>query len=400
MHRYKKDFPLLSNRENFVYFDNASTTQKPYEVIDAITGYYQNYCATVHRGIYSLAEDATTLYENARNTIALHVGADPDEIIFTKGATEGINFIAQTWALDHLTAGDEILLSQLEHHSNLLPWQRLVEQRGVRLVFIPVLPNGLLDLSQLNNLISERTKLVSIIHVSNAVGTHVDIVSIIKAVQQYGAKVLIDACQSIPHQKINIHELGADFLVFSGHKVLGPTGIGVLYIKKELHKEVKPYQLGGGMVFEASYGAASWLESPQRYEAGTPPIAQAIGLGVAFQYLTKINFDELQKHEAALCSTLIEGLQALPGFIILGPLEQLKKQGSLVSFYHKTIHAHDVAAYLNKYSICVRSGHYCAQPLASTLGIDASIRASFYLYNSLEEVDYFLSVLKKINSHG
>jgi cysteine desulfurase/selenocysteine lyase len=393
----KKDFPLLNkkiNNHSLIYFDNAATSQKPRHVIDAITHFYESQNSTIHRAVYAFGEQATTLYEQARTTVAEFINADVHEIVFTKGATESINAVATGWALDHLKQGDEIVLTQMEHHANLLPWQQVAKRNGVLLKFIPVLPDGTLDMSTLDELITKKTKLVSCVHISNALGTHNDIETIIKKAHIVGAKVLIDAAQSIAHQKIDVKKIKCDFLVFSGHKIVGPTGIGVLYIKKDLHDQMQPYEFGGGMVYEVDYTTASWLKAPHKFEAGTPPIAQAIGLGQAIKYIQKhIDFELLKQHEAKLCAALINGLQKNKKITLLGPIEQLKKQGHLVSFVVEGMHAHDVATYLSNYGICVRAGHHCAQPLAKLMGIQASVRASFYAYNTLEEVEKFLEVI-------
>lgn len=397
MKQIRKDFPLLNkkiNNKDLIYFDNAATSQKPQEVINAVTHFYESQNSTIHRAVYAFGEQATTLYEQARATVAEFINADQHEIVFTKGTTEGINAVAAGWALEHLKQSDEILLTQMEHHANLLPWQQVAKKTGAVLKFIPVLSDGTLDMSSLDQLITKKTKLVSCVHVSNALGTHNDIEAIIAKAHTVGAKVLIDAAQSVAHQKIDVKKIKCDFLVFSGHKMLGPTGIGILYIKKDLHDKMQPYEFGGGMVYEVDYTSASWLKAPHKFEAGTPPIAQAIGLAAAIKYIQKnSNFELLQKHEAKLCSTLIDGLQKNKKITILGPVEQLKTHGHLVSFVVKGMHAHDVATYLSNYGICVRAGHHCAQPLVKLMGIQASVRASFYAYNTLEEVEKFLEVI-------
>jgi cysteine desulfurase / selenocysteine lyase len=400
MDHLRSHFPILSHGmqgHQLCYLDNASTSQKPFQVIDSLVDFYSKNNANIHRGIYDLAEHATMLYEQARDKVAAFIGADHDEIIFTKGTTEGINFIADSWAIRQLKAGDEIVTTELEHHANFLPWQRITERVGAQLRVIPVTQDGLLDMNQLDSLINHKTKLVALSHVSNALGTHVDVVSIIKKAHAIGALVLVDAAQSAPHQRIDVHAMNADFLVFSGHKMLGPTGIGVLYIKKELHARVDPYQLGGGMVFSVNVKQATWAKSPQKFEAGTPPIAQAVGLGSAIDYLmAHIDFEKLRIHEATLCTRLIDGLSLHKQVRILGPQEQLKKQGHMVSFTIDGYHAHDVAALLSEDGICVRAGHHCAQPLALKMEIDASVRASFYLYNTHEEVDRLLAAIDEL----
>jgi cysteine desulfurase/selenocysteine lyase len=345
-----------------------------------------------------LAENTTQQYELTREKVAQFINAkQSSEIIFVAGATAGINFVASTWGQMHIQKDDEIILTELEHHSNLVPWQQLALKKEAKLKFIPVTQDGYVDVSDLDSIITKKTKLVAINHVSNALGTHVAVEPIIKAARAVGAQVLLDSCQAVPHMRVDVQKLDCDFLVFSGHKMLAPTGVGVLYIKKEMQHEVPPYQFGGGMVLEAEYTHATWVQPPQKYEAGTPPIAQVIGLGAALDYLNEqVNFDELQKHEAQLCAQLIDGLQTIKGARILGPIEELKKSGHLVSFTIDGYHPHDIAAYLDRFGICVRAGHYCAQPLAKKLDIDSSVRISFYLYNSPDDVDAILQRLQSL----
>lgn len=397
----RKDMPLLNTRFNgkpIIYFDNAATTHKPQAVIDRISQFYAHEYASIGRGIYALAEQATAAYESARQTVAHFIGAQTDEIIFTHGATESINMIAQAWARDHVGPGDQIVVSALEHHSNLLVWQQLAAQCGAQLVIIPIFDDGTLDMQQAQNLITTgRTKLVAICHMSNMLGTHVDVKQLAAMAHSVGAHILVDACQSVPHGGVNVQELDCDMLVFSGHKIMGPTGIGVAYIRRQMHLQFKPYQFGGGMVYDADYHAATWREMPYQLEAGTPPIAQALGLAAALDYFTShLDSHVAQEHTAALTAQLIDGLQRLPQIRILGSLDQLRTRGHLVSFVCQDIHAHDVAAYLNSYNICVRAGHHCAQPLAQSLGVAASVRVSFYWYNTHEEVNLFLHVLAQL----
>ncbi|HEX2978209.1 MAG TPA: SufS family cysteine desulfurase [Candidatus Babeliales bacterium] len=395
-----KDFPIFASKlgKKLIYFDNAATTQKPLQVIEALSLFYAKQNAPIHRGLYKLAENATALFEHARETIAVFIGAsDPSEIIITKSATESINFITTAWGMESINAGDEIVLTELEHHANLIPWQILAKKKNAKIKFIPIDLQGNLILDDLSSIITERTKIVAFTHTSNAIGTHVDAAKIIKQAQKVGAKTLIDACQSAPHQALNVRELGCDFLVFSAHKMLGPTGVGILYIKQEVQHEVPPYQFGGGMIYEASYHDSTFLKAPQCYESGTQPAAQVIAFAQALEYLNKnISFDALRTHQAALCSQLIEGFEKLNGFRVLGPVDQLKKQGHLVSFVHDNYHAHDIAAHLDQFGICVRSGHFCAQPLANKLGIASAVRVSFYIYNSSDEVKSLLSALADI----
>ena len=396
MNSIKADFPLLT-RSGITYLDSASTTQKPQAVIDAVVQAYTEYNANPGRGIYHLAEEATQQYELARKAVASFIGAKDREIVFVRGATEGINYIASGWARYHLKKGDSIVISELEHHANLLPWQRIAKETGCELKFIPVLSNGMLDMSAVDSLIDKSTKLVAITQSSNAIGTHVDLAPIIARAKKVGARVLVDACQSAPHQQLNVKKMGCDFMAFSGHKMLGPTGIGVLYIAEDVANEVQPLSLGGGCVREVTWHSATLADPPHRFEAGTPPLAQAIGLRAAITYLKeKVPFDQLKQHEAQLCTQLIDALQRMPKVKIYGPIEQLKKEGHLVTFTVEGIHAHDVSAYLDQKGIAVRAGHFCAQPLAHKLGYDAAVRASFYCYTSSDDIAQLIDALKSL----
>jgi len=399
----REEFPILKEKIDgypLVYFDNAATTQKPKYVLNALMEFYTKYNSNIHRGIYSFGEKATILFEDSRKKIASFIGANPQEVIFTKGTTEGINFIASTWADLHIGHGDEIVLSEMEHHANLIPWQQVAKKKGAKLKFITLGKDYKLDLDNLSDIITKKTKLVSIVHVSNVLGTHNDVLKIGEAAKSVGAKFFIDAAQSVPHQKIDVKKLGCDFLAFSGHKMMGPTGVGVLYIKKDVQDEVPPYQFGGGMVFEVDFQKTSWSHSSRKYEAGTPAIAQVIGLGAAVDYFnSNIDFKEVVEHEASLCSMAIDGLSSIGGVRIVGPIDQLKKKGHLVTFTVDSIHSHDVAAYLSSFGICTRAGHNCAQPLAKKIGIDAAVRASFYFYNTEAEVDFFLQKMREIRKH-
>ncbi len=392
----KKDFPLFTIHKALSYLDNAATTQKPLEVIEALTTFYSTHNAPVHRGIYTLAEEATTQYEQARTSVAVYCGAQPDEIIFTKGATEGINLIASSWAAKQLVPGDEIIISELEHHANILPWLRLEAEKGCVVKYIPLHARGVLNYEAYAAMLTSKTKLVAVTHTSNVLGTQVDLPLIIAHAKAVGAKVLVDACQAAGRTHLVLNALGADFVVFSGHKMLGPTGIGVLYIARQVQPEVASYQLGGGMVQSVSFHDYQVAKAPLRYEAGTPPIAQAIGLEAAIHYLYRISFEELAQHEAALCARLLEGLTKLPSITILGPKEELARSGHMVSFVSSKAHAHDIAAFLDTKLICVRAGNHCAQPLHASLGIDASVRVSFYGYSSLDDVDRLLSALEDL----
>lgn len=396
----RADFPILTTQVNghpLVYLDNAATTQKPQQMVDAVVAFYTRYNANIHRGVHAIGEQATTLYEQARATVAQFINAvHSSEIIFTSGTTAGINMIASMVA-PLLKSGAEILLTEGEHHANLLPWQRLAQVTGAQLRFIPVQQDGRLVLDDLFTLINKNTAVVALAAVSNVFGVHHNLQAIIAAAQKVGALTVVDAAQAVAHQKIDVQQLGCDFLVFSGHKVMGPTGIGVVYIKQALHNKLQPAVLGGGMVYEADMYDASWLAAPHKFEAGTPPIAQAIGLAAALDYLKNtINFDELRAHEAALCSRLIDSLQSVPGITVLGPIADIKQHGHIVTFVMQGFHPHDIATYLSNYGVCVRAGHHCAQPLAKKLGIPSSVRVSFYAYNTQEEVDYLVMLLENL----
>jgi len=412
--KIRRDFPIFSQKPgpekseksgSLIYFDTSATAQKPAIVIEALSRFYTSMNANVHRGLYELGESSTTHYEAVREKVAHFINAKhTEEIIFTKGTTEGINFIAASWAEQHLKQDDEIVLTQAEHHANLLPWQRVAQKTGAKLVFIP------LDLETYTfknpeNYITSRTKLLAVTYSSNVLGevwdhTQQELETLIAQAHSVGARVLIDAAQAVMHRRIDIQQLNPDFLVFSGHKMMGPMGVGVLYIKQALHDDVQPYQVGGSMVFSVSFEGASWAKSPQKFEAGTPPIAEVFGLGAAIEYINKnINFDELQKHEARLCSVLIDGLEKLEqisGIRIMGNKNWLRQHGHLVSFAIQGVHPHDIASYLGAKNIAVRAGHHCAQPLVNLLEVDALLRVSFGVYNTITEVEILLQELTDI----
>jgi cysteine desulfurase / selenocysteine lyase len=391
--KLRKDFPFFTAHPQVIYLDNAATTHKPQEVIDAVTRFYSYDNAPVHRGIYTLAEQATIHYEQARDTVAKFIGASSQEVIFTKGTTESINFVAYSWAQAHLQSGDQIIITELEHHANILPWMRLAQQKDLILNYVPLNEQGLLDYQAYNALLSSATKLVAFSAGSNVISTPIDIEYIAQCAKKYGAKVLIDGAQIVGRQQINLTALDIDFFAFSGHKMLGPTGIGVLYINKRLHKEIEPYQVGGGMVFNVNHDSATWLKPPHKYEAGTPPIAQALGLAAAVRYLERaIDFKKVYEYESALTSYASTELEKIPTISILPS----QKNGHLVSFFSSKYHAHDIAAYLDIFGICVRAGNHCTQILHKKMGIESSVRLSFYFYTTQEEVETCIKHIKKL----
>lgn len=397
MNHKKNDFPFFRHHPGLIYLDNAATTHKPQQVLDALNTFYITANANMHRGIYSLAEKATEDFEKTRDQVAhfLHA-ADSSEIIFTHGATEGINMVAHGWGNQCVNEGDEVVVTQLEHHSNFVPWQQLCIRKNAILKIIPVTDEGMLDLTSLDQIITHKTKMVAVTQVSNAIGTPVELEPIVARAQAVGARVLIDGCQAVPYQSVDVQKLACDFYVFSGHKIMAPTGVGVLYARKNVHSEFRPLFTGGGMVVQVTQQSVTFLKPPRCYEAGTPPAAQVVGLSAALSYFHEYGPAVLQKHVALLVRLTIEGLQKLSHIRILGPIEQLKQSGHLVSFVVEGVHAHDVAAYLDQHGICVRAGHHCAQPLAQKLTYQASVRVSFYLYSTIQDVEFLLKALKHL----
>lgn len=398
MNSFRSKFPYKSDR---IYFDNSASTQKPLEVIKSICDFYAHNYGPVHRAIYLTGENSTVLYEDARDTVANFISCDSNEIVFTSGTTEGINFIANTWAYSNINSGDEIILTELEHNSNLAPWLRLSHQKNIIIKYIPVTLSGELDLSMYLEMLSPKTKLVSFSICSNSLGTTLiqeQIDYIINNARNFGSKILIDAAQAVGYKEVNINKLNADFLVFSAHKMFGPTGIGALYISKSLHDQIEPYQVGGGMVNSIDYNCVTWAKSPQKYEAGTPPIAQAIGFAEAIRFINQnIHFEDLNTYLSSLCRYFIDSVSKNPKIKIIGPIGNLKQYGHLVSFAVKGIHAHDVAAYLDtNYKIEVRAGNHCTNALFKKLNIDGSVRASFHAYNTIEEVDILIQALNEL----
>jgi cysteine desulfurase/selenocysteine lyase len=388
--RYRPDFPILGRLVHgdrpLVYLDNAASSQRPRQVIQSIVDTYENHYANVQRGIHQLAQEADDLYEAAREKVRAFINAAAvEEIIFTYGTTSSINTVARSWGDANVRAGDEILLTEMEHHSNLVPWQQLAQRTGAVLRHIPLTDDGLLRLETLDQLLSGRTKLVAFTALSNVLGTINPAAEIIRRAHEVGAVTLVDGAQSVPHKKTDVTELDCDFLAFSGHKMLGPSGVGVLYGKRELLEAMPPMFGGGGMIRHVELDRFTPGDLPQKFEAGTPPIVQAIALGAAVDYLNAIGMDAIQAHDRLLARRAHEVLAAIPGIRIIGPAPEHK--GGLVSFVLDRIHAHDAAELLDRKGIAVRAGHHCTMPLHKRFGVTATARASFYLYNTLDEID-------------
>jgi cysteine desulfurase / selenocysteine lyase len=401
----KKDFPILSRKVNgkpLIYLDNSATTQKPTQVIEAISNFYKNNNANVHRGIHTLSEESTQMYEDARSTVAKFINACPEEVIFTKGTSESLNRVAFTWAKQNLKKGDVILVSRAEHHSNLVPWQVVAKETGAKLEYLELNESGELTPEEVKGKVTNKVKVVAVAHASNVLGTIFPVKEICKIVRSQGAKgarVCVDGAQAAPHLKVNVKSLDCDFYSFSAHKMLGPTGIGVLWAKKELLEEMNPYEYGGGMIHEVGDEDSSWAQIPEKFEAGTPNIAGAIGFAAAVNYLSAIGvgaagMDAVQKHEVELNSYAIRKLEEIKGLEILGPKNSQKRAG-LVAFTVKGIHAHDVASVLDTEGVAVRAGHHCAMPFHTKLKISASVRASFYIYNTKEDIDALSAGVEK-----
>ncbi|MEK6248389.1 MAG: cysteine desulfurase [Planctomycetales bacterium] len=397
-HLYRDDFPILStvlhNDQPLVYLDNASTTQRPRQVIDALVDVYQSKYANVHRGIHWLSDQSTDLYENARERVRSFINAvHREEIIFTHGTTEGINLVARSWGDANLGSGDEILLNEMEHHSNIVPWQQLAERTGAVIRWLPITDDGTLVLDKLDDLLNSRTKLVALAAISNVLGTINPVAEITRQAHSVGAKVLVDAAQSVPHQKVDVQELDVDFLAFSGHKMLAPTGVGALYGRRELLEETPPFLGGGSMIRRVRTDGFEVADLPAKFEAGTPPIVPAIGMGAAIEYLEAVGLDAIHRHEQLLTRRAHEVLNSVGDIHILGPSPDNK--AGIVCFTMTGVHAHDIAQILDRQGIAVRAGHHCAMPLHRRLGETATSRASFYFYNTLDEIEQLGSALEE-----
>ncbi|MBI2546176.1 cysteine desulfurase [Candidatus Woesearchaeota archaeon] len=392
----RKDFPILKRRifgKPLVYLDNSATAQKPQVVIDAMTDYYTNYNANVHRGIHKLSEEATHAYEEAHEKVAKFINGSFEEIIFTKGTTESLNLVAYSLG-KALKPGDEVVITEMEHHSNIVPWQQVCKEKGAALKFIGIAEDGKLDWNSINSQITKKTKIVSLTHVSNVLGTINPIKEIGKVAHENNAIFIVDAAQSVPRMRVDVKDLDADFLAFSGHKMYGPTGIGVLYGKKNILQDMSPFLYGGDMIKEVKFHESRWNDLPWKFEAGTPNIEQGIGLGVAIDYINSIGIENIEEHERELTKHAMKVLEEVPLVTIYGP--DAESRSSVVAFNFDNVHAHDVATILDREGIAVRAGHHCAMPLMSVLNIIASVRASFAIYNTKEEIDKLAASLATV----
>ena len=398
----RKDFPIfertIRDGKRLVYLDSGATAQKPWAVINAESDFYSKHNAAVHRGAHQLAEEATDAYEGARAIVAEFLGAQDNEIIFTKSATESINAVAYAMGNAEpgnrfaLTASDSIVVTEMEHHANLIPWQQLAKRTGAQLKWFKVNQDSRLDLSNIDQVITANTKVVALTHQSNVLGTINPLDAIVKRAHEVGAVVVLDACQSVPHMSVNVVELDVDFLAFSGHKSVGPTGVGILWGKSELLSELPPFLTGGSMVTSVTMESATWAEAPQKFEAGVPNMAQAVGLGAALNYLSNIGMDAIAEHERSLTGYALDKLLQIPGLRIVGPQDNVDR-GAALSFTIKDIHPHDVGQYVDSQGIAVRTGHHCAWPLTKIMNVPATTRASFYLYNDEQDVDALVEAL-------
>ncbi|MEM3386877.1 MAG: cysteine desulfurase [Nitrososphaerales archaeon] len=393
----KQDFPIFKRRvygKRLIYLDNAATTQKPRQVIEAMREFYQDYNANIHRGVYRLSVEATEAFENARKKVAKFINAKESEIIFTKNATEALNLVAYSWGLNNLREGDHILLTEMEHHSNIVPWQLISKYTKAKIDYISIDKEGLLVDDEVDRLMEKRPKIVSITHVSNVLGTINNVKKIVEHAHKIGAITVVDAAQSVPHMQVDVQEIGCDFLAFSGHKALGPLGVGVLYGKRDLLEDMNPFLGGGDMISRVWLENSEWNELPWKFEAGTSSIADVIGLGAAVDYLNSIGISRIRKHEIKLTKYALETLSEISDLKIYGT-NNLEQRGAVISFNLANIHPHDLATILDEEGIALRAGHHCAMPLMNKLGVAATARASFYLYNAESDVDALVEGLNK-----
>jgi cysteine desulfurase/selenocysteine lyase len=394
----RRDFPILSRQVHgkpLVYLDNAATTQKPRAVIDALVHYYEHQNANIHRAIHTLGEEATAAYEGTRAKVSRFINAPrPENIVFTRSATESLNLVASAWGRANLREGDEIVLTQMEHHSNMVPWQRLAQEVGATVRYIGVTDEGTLDLDGLDDIITDRTKLVSVTQVSNAFGTINPLGKIIAAAHRRGALAVVDGAQSVPHMPVDVQALDCDFLAFSGHKMLGPTGVGVLYARYELLEAMEPYQSGGEMISRVRLEGATWNDVPWKFEAGTPNIAGVVAFSAALDYLSALGMDNVRAHERELTAYALRRIRKLEDIIVYG-VQDASQRGGVVSFNYPDIHPHDVGTILDREGVAIRAGHHCAQPLMRRFDMAGTARASFYIYSTLAEVDALVAGIEK-----
>lgn len=398
----RADFPILSrkiNGQNLVYLDNAATSQKPKQVIAALTDYYEQTNANVHRGVHTLSIESTDDYELARTKVAKFINAPrPEEVIWTRNTSESLNLVAATWAEKNVGEGDNIVITVMEHHSNIVPWQQLAAKKNAELRYLAADEDGLLDVSNVDSIIDSRTKIVAATHMSNVLGTINPIAMLANQVHAVGGVILVDAAQSVPHMAVDVQELDADFLCFSAHKMLGPTGIGVLYGKYDLLDEMPPYMFGGDMILEVTYEDASWNDLPYKFEAGTPNIADAIATGAAVDYLSELGMDNVWQHEQELTAYAMEQILSLDNVKVFGP-QNPSLRGGVISFIHDTIHPHDLGTALDQQGIAIRTGHHCAMPLVRSFDVVAAARASFYIYNTKSEVDALVNGINETEGY-
>ena len=394
VNQIRNDFPIFSQKDgDFIYLDSASTSQKPESVIDSVSTYYRSYAANIHRALYEIGEKATDRYESVREKVKQFINVpDSHVVIFTRSTTESINLIAYAWGTKNLAKDDQILITEMEHHSNIVPWQLLCSRSNASLKYIPIKQNGTLELETLKKNISSKTKLISLSHQSNVFGTVNPINNIINEAKKAGAITVIDGAQAVPHMKVDIKDLGCDFYAFSGHKMLGPTGVGVLVGRKNILEEMDPFMGGGEMINTVKMDESTWNEVPWKFEAGTPNIAQVIGLGASIDYIENIGIDMIHQHEQELLHYGLEILSQNENITLYG---KAKNRGGVIPFNVKNIHPHDLAKFLDTDGICIRAGHHCAQPIMNKLGISATARASFYLYNTKEDIESLAESIKK-----
>ncbi len=393
----RKDFPILERKvygKPLVYLDNAATSQKPRRVIDALVNYYENYNANIHRAVHCLGEEATAAYEEARAKVAKFINApSPECIIFTRNTTESINLVAYTWGRANVHEGDEILLTQMEHHSNLIPWQRLAAEKGATVRYIELTDTQTLALDGLENLFDARTRIAAMPHASNSLGTINPVEKISREAQRNGTAFLVDGAQGAPHLPVDVQAIGCDFYAFSSHKMLGPTGVGVLYARRELLEEMEPFLSGGEMIRKVTFEGATWNDLPWKFEAGTPNIADVIAFGAAIDYLNEVGMDNVREHEIEITDYALRRLEQMDDITLYGPPDA-HERGGVVSFNFGDLHPHDVGTVLDHHGVAIRAGHHCTQPLMRTLGVSGTARASFYIYNTLEEVDVLVEALE------